>query len=155
MAYGFNDDKSKVEMYSKSQIDTKVSDDTEVDVLYFKFDSDVQITADAKLVGVKLSLYLLDSEYSATVRHKFRSSQYTFVISEIKLINADKPSHPEAVSGIFIPTMYFETANSNPVLRMQVNTSNAILTGSAKITASASYVKVLAIPNSRITDPTT
>ena len=153
MAYGFNDDKSKVEMYSKSQIDTKVSDDTEVDVLYFKLSSDAQITADAKLVGVTLSLSLLSSEYSAALRHKFRCSKYTFVISEIKLIDADKPSHPLPVSGIFIPTMYFEDSNSNPVLKMQVNTSNAIASTAIKITASASYVKVLAIPNSRITDP--
>ncbi len=149
MAYGFNNDKSKVEMYSKSQIDTN----TEVDVLYFKLRSNGQITPDAKLVGVTLSLYLLDSEYSATLRRKFRCSQYTFVISEIKLMDASKPSHPLPVSGIFIPTMYFEDSGNQPVLKMEVNTSNAIAATAIEITASASYVKVLAIPNSRITDP--
>lgn len=155
MAYGFNNDKSKVEMYSKSQIDTKVSDDTEVDVLYFKLENDVQLPADVKLTATGLSLYLLSSEYSITKRRKFRCSAYTFAVSEIKLVDNDRPSHPIAVSGIFVSSFNFEDVGSQPVLKMTVNASNAILSTSVKVSASVSYVKVLAIPNSRITDPRT
>ena len=155
MAYGFNDYKSKVEMYSKSQIDTKVSDDTEVDVLYFKLENDVQLPADVKLTATKLSLYLLSSEYSTPQRRKFRCSDYTFAVSEIKLVDNDRPSHPVAVSGVFISSFNFVETSSQPILEMTANTSNAILSTSVKISASVSYVKVLAIPNSRITDPRT
>lgn len=155
MAYGFNNDKSKADVYSQGQIDTKFSEKTEVDVLYFKLENDVQLPADLKLTATGLSLYLLSSEYSTSKRRKFKCSDYTFAVSEIKLVDNDRPSHPIAVSGVFVSSFNFEDTGSQPVLKMTVNASNAILSTSVKISASVSYVKVLAIPNSRITDPRT